>query len=303
MTIMCFFFVFVNIIMKTSYSLLDSGDQSKLECFGDVVISRPCSVAVWRPKLSKGDWDCADGCFCREPRNCWSWRKKIPDEWVVELEGFRFKLSPTDFGHVGVFPEHCECWRWMEDLLGKTYDRFVRKKRPCEVLNLFAYSGAATLAAARAGAHVCHLDASRGMVAWGRENAALNGLERAPIRWIVDDAKKFLQRELRRGRRYDGVILDPPSFGRGKRGEVFKIEEDLPEMLELCRQLLSEEPLFVLVSCHTPGFTPMVMRNLLEQTIPSEGGCIDQGELLLGRENAPNSVPSGTFARIGWADG
>ena len=175
--------------------------------------------------------------------------------------------------------------------------RWLQKKTAPSILNLFAYSGGATLAAAKAGAQVCHLDASKGMVAWARENALLNGLEGASIRWMIDDVSKFLMREIRRGNRYDGIILDPPSFGRGSKGELFKIEEDILNLLSQCRRLLSDTPLFVLFSCHTPGFTPIAMQHLLCQMTHGLPGKVTEGEMLLTGSEKTLSVPSGTFAR------
>lgn len=264
------------------YQLLDSGAQKKLEQFGKFVLSRPCSQAVWKPVLHAADWNKADASFTREPANRWVGMHALPPSWLVEHEGIRFKLMPTDFGHVGMFPEHALLWTWMRSKL----------KRGAQVLNLFAYTGGVTLAAAKAGAEVCHVDASKTTVAWARENCALNGLEKAPIRWIVDDVIKFLQREARRGRLYDGIVLDPPTFGRGSKGEVFKIENDLPEILRLCFSLLSKDPAFVILSSHTPGYTPLVLHHLLRQA--SVGGSVEKGELVI---PGPLELTSGTYAR------
>lgn len=271
-----------------TYTLLDSGRGYKLEQFGPYIISRPCSQAVWEPQLPQEAWDKANALFSREDQNKWTQQKgRLPDVWHIKVSNITFKISPTDFGHLGIFPEQKDFWSWIQ----KTTTKGKR------VLNLFAYSGGATLAAAKGGAEVCHLDASKGMVAWARENAALNNLEQAPIRWIVDDVSKFLARELRRGSRYDAIILDPPSFGRGSSGEVFKIEEEITKLLKSCRDLLTDKPLFILFSCHTPGFSPLVMEHLLKQALSDIPGNIDAGEMVL--TGAPNvlSVPSGTFAR------
>lgn len=261
------------------YQLLDSGSEQKLERFGQFVLSRPCSQAVWKPVMGKQEWHDIDASFTREPANRWMASPPLPTSWVVEHQGIKFKLMPTDFGHVGMFPEHALLWAWMRDKL----------KKGSKVLNLFAYTGGVTLAAAQAGAEVCHVDASKTTVAWARENCALNGLEKAPIRWIVDDVIKFLQREVRRGNFYDGIILDPPTFGRGSKGEVFKIEKDLPEILRLCFSL---KPSFVILSSHTPGYTPLVLHHLLKQA--SEGGKIEMGELVI---PGPLDLTSGTYAR------
>lgn len=273
-----------------SYSLLDSGDQYKLERFGKFVLARPCAQAVWRPLLPESSWKAADAHFTRDQGNRWS-SKSMPASWITDLHGLKFKVAPTDFGHIGIFPEHSSQWEWMEGRIQ------AAPKQP-QILNLFAYTGGATLAAARAGAAVCHLDASKASVAWARENAALNALTDKPIRWIIEDVVKFLQRELRRGMRYDGIILDPPSFGRGRQGEVFKIEQDLQELLQLCRKLLSPQPLFVIFTSHTPGFTPVVMQYLLEQTLSGMKGKVEAGEMALpARESNALPVPSGSFAR------
>lgn len=273
----------------SGYELLDSGGGRKLERFGGVVVSRPCSQAIWRPALAPAAWGRACASFGREHGNAWRGREKLPRRWEVVIDGIRFILKGTDFGHLGVFPEQRASWRW----IGETVRAAGR--RP-DVLNLFAYSGGSTMAPALAGAAVCHLDASRGMVDWARENAAANGLGDRPIRWIAEDARKFLGRELRRGRRYDGVILDPPSFGRGARGEVYKIETDLPETLDLCRRILSEKPLFILLSAHTPGVTPVVLGNLLGDATKGLGGTIGGGEMLLTGAPGVRQVPSGCMA-------
>lgn len=272
--------------MQEKYLLLDSGDQQKLEQFGEFRIVRPCSQALWQPSLPKGEWDRADAFFSRDNGNAWNFKKKLPSVWFVEIEGVRFKISPTDFGHLGVFPEHSLLWRSMQ--------KDIRSRSEPTILNLFAYSGGASLAAAQAGAKVCHLDASKGMVAWARENASLNKLTEAPIRWIVDDAMKFLNREIKRGVRYDGIILDPPSFGRGNKGEVFKIEKDIHELLHLCKALLTEKPLFLLFTTHTPGMTPIVMGHLLRQSFSK--GNIEAGEMVLPSAKG-NEIPCGAFAR------
>lgn len=274
--------------MNNTYSLIDSGRGFKLEQFGPFVISRPCSQAVWEPQLSPDAWDKADAFFSREGQNKWSYRKgKLPDFWKIQVSDILFKISPTDFGHLGIFPEQKEFWNWIQKTVSKG------KK----VLNLFAYSGGATLAAAKGGAEVCHLDASKGMVAWARENSVLNHLEGAPIRWIIDDVSKFLARELRRESRYDAIILDPPSFGRGSRGEIFKIEDEITQLLKSCRALLKDRPLFILFSCHTPGFSPLVMEQLMKQTLGDLPGKVDVGEMILEGSKGKFSVPSGTFAR------
>lgn len=277
---------------KNSYSLLDSGFGRKLERFGPVVLDRPCSQAVWKPTQDAGEWKRAGAIFTRETDTRWDAKQELPESWTIETGGVRFKISPTDFGHLGIFPEQNRFWQWIQDFLPAH-----TAKREVHVLNLFAYSGGSTMAAAKAGAHVCHLDASKGMVAWARENAALNDVQDAPIRWIVEDVTKFLMREQRRGKRYDAIILDPPTFGRGSKGEVFKIETDVINLLEQCRALLTPNPLFMLFSCHTPGFSPLVMHNLLDQLMTAHKGTIDCGEMFLDGGAGVYPLPSGTYAR------
>ena len=278
----------------SDYELLDSGGGRKLERFGPYVLVRPAAQAMWRTALPPEAWAAAHATFDREDGHRWHNRGALPEAWTIEVDGLRFRLSGTDFGHLGIFPEQRAQWRWIEGRI-RTAEPSPQK-RP-SVLNLFAYSGGSTLAAARAGAEVCHLDASRGMVAWARENAALNGLKEAPIRWIVDDAHKFLAREQRRGRRYDGILLDPPTFGRGAGGEVYKIEDDLVVTLDLCRAVLSERPRFVLLSGHTPGLTPAGMANALGAAVRGLGGRIEHGEMLLTGAPDVAPLPSGTWAR------
>ncbi|HMP88881.1 MAG TPA: class I SAM-dependent methyltransferase [Kiritimatiellia bacterium] len=273
------------------YELLDSGDGRKLERFGRIVLARPCAQAVWEPQ-KPNLWREAVASFDRNKGLNWKGRDGVPDSWVVPINGIAMKLSTTDFGHLGVFPETRALWDWVTETLHRAK---ARADRNLNVLNLFAYSGGATLAAAKAGCEVCHLDASRGMVDWARENAAINGLKDAPVRWIVDDVHKFLNREIKRGRKYDAIMLDPPSFGRGKQGELYKIEKDLMMTLKNCKAVLSDRPVFVLLTSHTPGLSPIVLQNLLIQLLGP--GHMEYGEMLL--TGAPDvlAVPNGNWAR------
>lgn len=271
-----------------AYQLLDSGGGRKLERFGEFVLDRPCAQAVWRPRLPESQWRNAHGYFTREQGNHWEFRKReMRQGWQCTVGNVRFLLKPTDFGHVGVFPEHSLGWQLIQEAAQR------HGERQLSVLNLFAYSGGATLAAAAAGCQVCHLDASKKMVEWARENAAINGLTDAPIRWIVDDVFKFVQREERRGRRYDGIVLDPPSFGRGTNQELFQIDAAMLELLEHCRRLLSDNPAFVMLSCHTPGYTPVVLDNLVRQTLPP--GKRTAGEMILPAAPGADALPSGCY--------
>lgn len=278
---------------SNGYELLDSGSFQKLERFGSVVLSRPCARAVWLQTLPKADWQKVTATFFRDGGNQWRGRDKLPETWTIEVDGTKFQLSSTDFGHLGIFPEQRDQWRRIREVCTE-YAK--SHNRPARVLNLFAYSGGSTLAAAHAGAEVCHVDASKGMVDWARKNAALNGLEEKPVRWIVDDVTKFLERELRRDRQYDLLILDPPSYGRGAKGEVFKIENDLPPLLALLSRLMSPQPLGVLLSCHTPELTPISLHHLLQQQFGRNGGKVEHGEMQLRGASGVLPVPSGSFA-------
>ena len=307
--------------MADDYELMDSGDGRKYERFGDVSLVRPCSQALWRPESPEA-WCRATATFDREDGNRWHNRGALPKEWTIETAGIRFRLSGTDFGHLGIFPEQRAQWNWIREIVkwksgrvekwksgkveegkgGKVEDfsstgnsklETLNSKLPT-VLNLFAYSGGSTIAAAQGGAEVCHLDASKGMVQWARANAELNGLKEHPIRWITDDAHKFMEREIRRGRRYDAIIFDPPTFGRGANGEMYKIERDLKKTLSLVRSLLSDSPLFVLFSSHTPGLSCTVAANILGQAFP--GAQIETGEMLLEGRSLP--CPSGIYCRV-----
>ena len=272
--------------MKDDYELLDSGDGRKLERFGKYVLARPCSQAMWRPSLPEADWNRADASFDRVDGNRWHGRTNLPKEWTIRTSDIVFRLGGTDFGHLGIFPEQRAQWRWIRSACSEGM----------KVLNLFAYSGGSTMAAGLGGAEVCHLDASKGMVEWARENARLNGLADRPVRWIVDDAHKFMKREIRRERRYDAIILDPPTFGRGAGGEMYKIERDLKETLGLVGGLLSDRPRFVLFSSHTPGLSVQVAENILGQLWPK--ARLESGEMLLEGSSVP--CPSGIFCRAVW---
>ncbi|TLD72081.1 hypothetical protein FEM03_04970 [Phragmitibacter flavus] len=277
---------------NNDYELLDSGGFQKLERFGTCVLARPCAQAVWRKQLPESRWREATAMFHREGGNQWKGREKLPATWVIEVDGIKFQLSSTDFGHLGIFAEQRDQWKRI-----RTLCEAYRKKhgRAARVINLFAYSGGSTLAPALAGAEVCHVDASKGMVEWARKNAALNGLDDRPVRWIVDDVNKFLEREIRRERAYDLVILDPPSYGRGAKGEVFKIENDLPVLLNTIGRLMSDQPLGVLMSCHTPELTPISLHHLMKQEFNRGADEFEMGEMQLRGAEGVLPVPSGSY--------
>lgn len=272
------------------YALLDFGDGRRLERFGPVCLDRPCPAADGFFRMAPRLWAEADAQFERidadKERGAWSVRTELPDRWAVELGSLRFELKATDFGHMGLFPEQAENWAWLE--------RVIREAgRPVRVLNLFGYTGGSTLAAAAAGAEVVHVDAARNVVAWARRNADLSGLAEAPVRWIAEDASKFVQRELQRGNRYDAVILDPPSYGHGPRGEVWRLAKDLPRLLAQCAALTGPELLFLLLTCHTPGFTAERLADMVEESF--DGSC-EAGELTIAAEDG-RRLPSGVVVR------
>ncbi|MCI5052019.1 MAG: class I SAM-dependent methyltransferase [Simkaniaceae bacterium] len=242
------------------YQLIDSGAGRKIERFGKFTIERPCGQALWKLKERA-----TDAQFDRDE----GWNGDLPDEWEIELDGLKLLIRPTDFGHLGFFPEHLMHLDWLKAQKGK------------RILNLFAYTGLLSIALAKTGAQVTHVDASKKSVSWAADNAKLNGVE---IRWIVDDAIKFLMREKRRGITYDGIILDPPSFGRGPKGEVFKIEEKIELMIDLCQELAEN---FLLFSCHTPGMTPVALGHLFNRKM-------ETGEMVIPSDKP---LPSGSYAR------
>jgi 23S rRNA (cytosine1962-C5)-methyltransferase len=277
-----------------SYALLDSGAGRKLERVGPYLVERQAPVALWQPSLGASVWEGADAVHMRTDTGGgrWQTRTEVPERWEIELAGVKLYAKLTPFGHMGVFPEHAAHWGWLRAVAAQHGD-------PIEVLNLFAYTGAPSIACAEAGMRVTHVDAAQSIVDWGRENAALTAPGGAPIRWIVDDCAVFVRRELRRGRRYGGLILDPPSFGRGPKGNVFKIESDLVSLLDQCRELLDPRPAFVLLTCHTPGFTPIVLENLLAERFGASELRTESGEMTLTEEKTGRRLPAGAYCRLG----
>ena len=274
------------------YTYLDSGDGRRLERFGPHIVVRPSPGAVWRPTLPSSAWRAAAATYERNERGggAWTFHRELPESWTIRWNHLRFLIKPTSSGQMGLFPEQEANWRWIADVLR------AAKGEP-HFLNLFGYTGASTLAGAPDG-RVCHVDAVRGVVKWASENAELSGLAARPVRWIIDDAHRFLKREARRGRRYDAVALDPPTFGRGSKGQVFKIERDIAVLLDHVAELLSDDALFVLFTCHTPGIGVPALRNLLAPLTRARGGRVVAGDVLqlADREGIP-PLPCGVFAR------
>ena len=277
---------------QADYELLDSGDGKKLERYGKYVLARPDPEAIWNVQKPKSVWDAADAVFIRRGKEV-EWRKKksLPKEWNISMNGLIMEIRPTSFKHVGIFPEQSENWKWMEDAIARS------GKKQAKVLNLFGYTGGATLACARAGAEVVHLDASKSAVAWARKNAELSGLVDAPIRYIVDDAMAFVKREIKRGNRYDAILMDPPSFGHGPKDELWKIEEHLKELLEYCHKILSDKPIFFLLNGYTAGYSPIAYENCLREIMQDFNGTIEHGELAIAESGTGRLLPAGMFAR------
>ncbi len=273
------------------YKLLDTYCGEKLEMWGNTTLIRPDPQIIWKsPKISD-KWEKANGHYQRSKSGggSWSVSDNFPESWEISYNGLRFCIKPTGFKHTGLFPEQAVNWDFMQNLIKGA-------NRPINVLNMFAYTGGATLACAKAGASVCHCDAAKGMVQWARENARLSNLEDKPIRWIVDDCEKFVAREIRRGKKYDAIIMDPPSYGRGPNGEVWKLENSIYDLIELCRNVLSDNPLFFLVNSYTTGLSPSVMAFILQKImLPKFGGNVSADEIGLPVETG-GVLPCGATA-------
>lgn len=243
------------------YEVIDTSCGEKLERWGKYILLRPDPQVIWKTDKTVPEWNRLNGHYHRSSKGGGEWEFfKLPEEWTISYKELNFRLKPFSFKHTGLFPEQAVNWDWFGE-------RIRNANRPVKVLNLFAYTGGATLAAANAGASVTHVDASKGMVTWAKENAAASGLSDAPIRWLVDDCVKFVEREIRRGNKYDGIIMDPPSYGRGPKGEIWKIEESIYPFVELCAQLLSDNAIFFLINSYTTGLQPAVLSYMLNTVI------------------------------------
>ena len=274
------------------YELLDTSDGERLERWGKYILIRPDPQIIWKGAKNHPAWKNADGIYRRSSSGGGGWIKnKMSEQWNIKYGELGFVLRPMGFKHTGLFPEQAANWDWFSSLIKNA-------GRPVKVLNLFAYTGGATVAAAKAGASVCHVDAAKGMVAQAKENAKLSGLEDAPIRYIVDDCKKFVEREIRRGNKYDGIIMDPPSYGRGPGGEVWKIEDSVDEFVTLVSQVMSDKPLFFLINSYTTGLSPLTMKYIIDMRVANRfGGKTEVGELGLKVTQTGGYLPCGASAR------
>lgn len=276
----------------TDYELLDTSDGERLERWGSFILRRPDPQIIWKNSATHKKWRQADAVYKRSQKGGGKWTKNnLPEQWTISYGNLKFNLKPMGFKHTGLFPEQAANWDWFSNLIRQA-------NRPIKVLNLFAYTGGATLAAAAAGASVVHVDASKGMVAQAKLNAQISGLENAPIRYIVDDCKKFVEREIRRGNRYDAIIMDPPSYGRGPSGEIWKIEDSVHELITLAASILSDKPLFFLVNSYTTGLSPAAMSYIVGLTVASKhGGTVRAEELGLPVTATGLCIPCGASAR------
>jgi 23S rRNA (cytosine1962-C5)-methyltransferase len=300
---------------EPDYQLLDSGEGEKLERFGKIVLSRPDPQALWK-KHTPAQWKNIDGYFSREEKGSnWELKSTVPDRWQIAFGGLKLWIKPTAFKHVGLFPEQVKNWEWIREKVeesrmknekageGERDDR--GEKEGLQILNLFAYTGGASLAAAQAGAAVVHVDGSKAALTWARENAELSGLADKPIRWIFEDAPTFVKREIKRGKKYDGIIMDPPSFGHGPDNQLWKIEDHFLGLIDDCMQLLSDKPLFFLINGYSAGYSAIAYENNLLTLKEKFGGTIEVGELTMQEAgskeqevgSAQRLLPAGIFAR------
>lgn len=269
------------------YELLDSGDGYKLERFGSVIVSRPDPQVLWG-KSNGPLWQSAHATFTKS----WNGKKNIPDDWVMTTEGITFTLRPASFKHVGIFPEQTPNWKWISE-------KITKASREVSVLNLFGYTGGASLAALKAGAKVVHVDGSKISIGIAKENVKRSNLSDTSIRFILDDALAFAKREVRRGNTYDAIVMDPPAFGHGPDGEVWNIEKHLPELVEICSSLLSSKPLFFIVNGYAAGYSALGYGNLLQHLVTKFGGTVEVGELAIEESGSRRLLPAGICARWG----
>lgn len=282
------------------YAILDTGEGEKVERWGDYVLRRPDPQVIWPWQADPSVRKDVHARYHRSAKGGgeWDYRKRMPESWEIRYGELTFRIEPTGFKHTGLFPEQAVNWDWMTRLIRNAGVNPQSEDGMFRVLNLFAYTGGATCACAAAGASVCHVDAAKGMVSWARENIRLSGLSERPVRFIVDDCLKFVEREIRRGKKYDAVIMDPPSYGRGPNGELWKLEDELYNLVHTCVGCLSDQPLFFLVNSYTTGFSPSVAGNILGMLMQDRfGGTLSSGEIGLPVEGRRTVLPCGSFAR------
>ncbi len=274
------------------YEILDTSNGEKLERWGNYLLVRPDPQVIWKTPKKNPGWKKHNGHYYRSSNGGGEWEFfHLPEQWTIGYGSLTFHLKPFAFKHTGLFPEQAVNWDWFAKKIKKS-------RRPIKILNLFAYTGGATLAAAAAGASVTHVDASKGMVSWAKENAASSGLGKAPVRWLVDDCVKFVEREIRRGNTYDGIIMDPPSYGRGPKGELWKIEDSIYSFIKLCAKLLSKDPLFFLINSYTTGLQPAVLSYLLHSIIVKKaGGTVFAEEIGIPVKDSGLILPCGSSGR------
>ena len=273
------------------YEILDMANGEKLEKWKDVILVRPDPQIIWKSKSFPEGWKNANARYIRSSTGGgnWDFNKKVPANWQVKYKELIFNIKPMGFKHTGLFPEQAVNWDWM-------INKIQHANRDIKVLNLFAYTGGATVACSYAGASVCHVDSSKGMVTWAKENITSSGLQNNPVRYIIDDVVKFVSREIRRGNKYDAIIMDPPSYGRGTNGEVWKFEENISDLVELCTKVLSDRPLFFLINSYTTGISSTVLENILRLNIKAKGK-LSSGELGLPMKDSNLVLPCGIFSR------
>lgn len=275
------------------YEILDMADGEKLEKWKDIILIRPDPQIIWKQKSFPKLWKNANAVYNRSKTGggSWNYNTSLPKNWTVKYKDLTFNIKPMGFKHTGLFPEQAVNWDWM-------IEKIQKEKREIKVLNLFAYTGGATVACLYAGASVCHVDSSKGMVSWAKENVISSHLEKRSVRYIIDDVVKFVNREIRRGNKYDAIIMDPPSYGRGTNGEVWKFEENIADLVELCEKVLSDNPLFFLINSYTTGISEKVLENILKLNIKSKyKGKFESGEVGLKSSNSELVLPCGIYAR------
>ena len=274
------------------YEILDMANGEKLERWGGYTLIRPDPQIIWKNKSFPDKWKNANATYKRSKTGggAWNYKTKLPASWQIKYGNLIFNIKPMGFKHTGLFPEQAVNWDWM-------MYKIKNARRPVKVLNLFAYTGGATVACLAAGASVCHVDSSKGMVAWAKENVISSNLQDKPVRYIVDDVIKFVQREIRRGNSYDAIIMDPPSYGRGTSGEVWQFEENISDLVELCIKVLSNKPLFFLINSYTTGISPEVLSNLLKINLSTYKGKITAGEIGLPMKSSNLVLPCGIYGR------